>query len=291
MSITLSIPIKQQITLPDAWQACRTPQELSYWLIAKFETFADDVQNAVELAGQAGNDAATALATAQQAAADAASALSTISNLDAQVVQLNARVTSLAADITAAEGDITALAARVTTAEGDIDSLEDRVSQNEFDIGQNAGNISAIGTDIGTDTTAGTIKGRITALEGKKLYLHRLYISLTIPNLGSANVLKNYVLRTPLNIYKYSQTPISTAEEIKTRWMDGSYGGIFAEMPLCMEFNNNKYCGYFILETSPKENQLGFTYYVIDITNGTYHTYSNSVVPSTIIDNMNEVTT
>lgn len=32
----LNIPVHQTITLPDAWQACRTPQELSYWLIAKF---------------------------------------------------------------------------------------------------------------------------------------------------------------------------------------------------------------------------------------------------------------
>lgn len=39
MSMTLKIPVRQQITLPDAWQECLTPQELSYWLIAKFEQF------------------------------------------------------------------------------------------------------------------------------------------------------------------------------------------------------------------------------------------------------------
>lgn len=185
MSMTLSIPIKQQITLPDAWQACRTPQELSYWLIAKFETFEADVEAAAAAAAEASHEAQTALVAAQAAAADATQALNAISNLDAQVVQLNARVTSLSSDLTAAEGNITALAARMATAETDIDGLDSRVGQTEFDIGQAQTDINAVGTiaqnnqrEIGTDETAGTIKGRITALEnaeGVKLYRHKIY--------------------------------------------------------------------------------------------------------------------
>lgn len=148
MSMTLSIPIKQQITLPDAWQACRTPQELSYWLIAKLETFEADVEAAAAAAAEASHEAQTALAAAQAAATDATHALNAISNLDAQVVQLNARVTSLSADLTAAEGNITALTARMTTAEADIDSLESRVGQAEFDIGQAQTDINAVGASV-----------------------------------------------------------------------------------------------------------------------------------------------
>lgn len=43
MALTLKIPVRQQITLPDNWQECLTPQELSYWLIAKFETMGGDL--------------------------------------------------------------------------------------------------------------------------------------------------------------------------------------------------------------------------------------------------------
>ena len=128
MSMTLSIPIKQQITLPDAWQACRTPQELSYWLIAKFETFEADVEAAAAAAAEASNQAQTALATAQAAGDEAVRALNAISNLDAQVVQLSARVTSLSSDLTAAEGNITALTARMTTAETNISNLDNAVN-------------------------------------------------------------------------------------------------------------------------------------------------------------------
>ena len=186
--MTLSIPIHQSITLPDRWQACKTPQELSYWLIAKFETFEADVEAAAAAAAEASHEAQTALAAAQAAAADATQALNAISNLDAQVVQLSARVTSLAADITAAEGNITALTARMVTTEADIDSLESRVGQTEFDIGQAQTDINAVGTiaqnnqrEIGTDETAGTIKGRLTELEnggisGKKLIRHMVRI-------------------------------------------------------------------------------------------------------------------
>ena len=160
--MTLSIPIHQSITLPDRWQACKTPQELSYWLIAKFETFEADVEAAA-------------------------------ANLDAQVVQLNARVTALSADLTAAEGNITALIARMTTAEADIDSLESRVGQAEYDIGQAQTDINAVGTiaqnnqrEIGADGTPGTIKGRLTGLESagnKKLYKHYLQFRISVSGL------------------------------------------------------------------------------------------------------------
>ena len=191
--MTLSIPIHQSITLPDRWQACKTPQELSYWLIAKFETFEADVEAAAAAAAEASHEAQTALAAAQAAAADATQALNAISNLDAQVVQLNARVTALSADLTAAEGNITALIARMTTAEADIDSLESRVGQAEYDIGQAQTDINAVGTiaqnnqrEIGADGTPGTIKGRLTGLESagnKKLYKHYLQFRISVSGL------------------------------------------------------------------------------------------------------------
>lgn len=187
--MTLSIPIHQSITLPDRWQACKTPQELSYWLIAKFETFEADVEAAAAAAAEASHEAQTALEAAQAAAADATQALNAISNLDAQVVQLNARVTSLSADLTAAEGNITTLTARITTAETDIANLNGRVDQVEFDIGQAQTDINAVGTiaqnnqrEIGTDDTAGTIKGRLTELEStgdKKLYRHMVRVTFS----------------------------------------------------------------------------------------------------------------
>ncbi len=50
--MTLNIPVHQTITLPDDWQACRTPQELSYWLIAKLDGIQADITNLTELTGE-----------------------------------------------------------------------------------------------------------------------------------------------------------------------------------------------------------------------------------------------
>lgn len=54
MSMTLNIPVHTTITLPDDWQSCKTPQELSYWIIAKFDEFEtelsriQDIVNSIE---------------------------------------------------------------------------------------------------------------------------------------------------------------------------------------------------------------------------------------------------
>lgn len=140
--MTLSIPIHQTMTLPDNWQACKTPQELSYWLIAKFETF------------------------------EAA-----IIDLNAQITQLDGRITANSADITALQqsvteletlfdrvdqlefdlsqaiGDISAIGTRVTALETSVGSINTQITQLDGRVTSNTTNINAIGATVQTHET------------------------------------------------------------------------------------------------------------------------------------------
>lgn len=40
MGLTIKAPVQITLTLPENWQECKTPQELAYWLIARFDELA-----------------------------------------------------------------------------------------------------------------------------------------------------------------------------------------------------------------------------------------------------------
>lgn len=52
MGLTVKAPIQITLTLPENWQECKTPQELAYWLIARFDELApthdiEDIRNSL----------------------------------------------------------------------------------------------------------------------------------------------------------------------------------------------------------------------------------------------------
>ena len=117
MSKTLSIPIHQSITLPDNWQACRTPQELSYWLIARLyelQTEVDELESTVET--------------------DVSGLRSDLTTLESTVSGIGYELASVTNRVTATEGDVTALTARVTSAEDAIIAVNSALETIDQDI-------------------------------------------------------------------------------------------------------------------------------------------------------------
>ena len=87
---------------------------------------------------------------------------SRITRLEAEVgPQTNFGSNTLRGRMQTAEDDIDSLEGRMDTAESDIDSLEGRMDTAESDI-------DSLEEAVGTDNTAGTIKGRIKVLEGQR---------------------------------------------------------------------------------------------------------------------------
>lgn len=106
-----------------------------------------------------------------------------VGTLETEMDAAEGRLTDVEGRATAVEGRATALEAaigadglggRVTTLEGKVDDNADAISAINTDLTNNyvkksvhTTDINAINTAIGTDTTAGSIKGRIKVLEGE----------------------------------------------------------------------------------------------------------------------------
>ena len=157
MSMTLSIPIHQTMTLPDNWQACKTPQELSYWLIAKFEAFEAAVidlnTQITQLDGRITANAAD------------------ITALQQSVTELNTlfdRVDQLEFDLNQALGDISAIGTRVAALETSVGSIGTQITQLDGRVTSNTTNINAIGGRVSTlETGVSNINTQLTQLDGR----------------------------------------------------------------------------------------------------------------------------
>lgn len=157
MSMTLSIPIHQTMTLPDNWQACKTPQELSYWLIAKFEAFEAAVidlnTQITQLDGRITANAAD------------------ITALQQSVTELNTlfdRVEQLEFDLNQALGDISAIGTRVAALETSVGSIGTQITQLDGRVTSNTTNINAIGGRVSTlETGVSNINTQLTQLDGR----------------------------------------------------------------------------------------------------------------------------
>ena len=156
MSRTLSIPVRQTITLPDNWQACRTPQELSYWLISQFDEFEHEVETL-----------AADIATLQS---DVDGLEDTVSNIDARLVVVEGQINNPVDGILAT---LAALAAADVAINAHLDDTDHNVSSNAAGIYQLNVDVTAINADLvnihdvlvtyGSDMS--DLDSRVTALE------------------------------------------------------------------------------------------------------------------------------
>ena len=224
MSRTLSIPIRQTITLPDDWQACRTPQELSYWLISQFDEFEHEVETlAADIATLQGDLASLTtdvgnidvrLVTIESQMSSVIASLGTINEqINDQTTGILARLTlleqsysGLSYDVASLDNTVnaptTGLAARVAAIETDLTSIHDALITQGTDIAALKPDVAALKTTVG-DSTSGLVKktndldteingangldDRVTALEnagGGGKYLHRAHLHLKFQTIG-----------------------------------------------------------------------------------------------------------
>lgn len=117
MSLTLQIPVRQQITLPDDWQECLTPQELSYWLIAKFEGF----ENAVE-------------------------------NVNSQFTDIDTRINRLIADHSTYDRDLNRLSNQIQTVQSQATATADAVDSLDSQVSTISQAQTAMGAEVEQNT-------------------------------------------------------------------------------------------------------------------------------------------
>ena len=151
MSKTLSIPIRQTITLPDNWQACRTPQELSYWLIAQFEEFESDVSDLETAVGSLEHD----VGVLQSTVGDNSSGLvKAVNDLTTDIGNVDARLVTVEGQINTPSTGLNARVGALETTVGDSNSgLVKDVAQLLNDFSGLAYDVASLNTTV---NTAGT---------------------------------------------------------------------------------------------------------------------------------------
>ena len=150
MSLNLNIPITQTLTLPDSWQACKTPQELSYWIIAKFDNFTTQFTEI--------NNAMSALQSMIKTNTD------NIATNDAEIAEIKNTLTSINSDIETLQTDYNTLNTDLTTLYGlhqqlsnkvasmedavlDLPTIKNNISELQTDVASNSASINTINTD------------------------------------------------------------------------------------------------------------------------------------------------
>lgn len=156
MSKQLSIPIRQTITLPDDWQACRTPQELSYWLIAELE----DVITRLETVERMGPEVEDAKRKATEALEIARRVENGLGNLDARVVTLEAQMVTVYSDIVNHD-------TRLSTLETGVRGLESTVSGLQTQIDALSASVATVVTSIeNTNVRIDNLGDEVSAING-----------------------------------------------------------------------------------------------------------------------------
>lgn len=141
MSMNLNIPITQTITLPDSWQACKTPQELSYWIIAKFDNFTTQFTEI--------NNAMSALQSMIETNAN------NIATNDAEIAEIKNTLTSINSDIATLQTDYNTLNTDLTTLHGLHHQLSNKVAGMEdavLDLPGIKNDISTLQTNVANNT-------------------------------------------------------------------------------------------------------------------------------------------
>lgn len=210
MSRTLSIPVHQTITLPDNWQACRTPQELSYWLISQFDEFEHEVETLaasfatlqgdvdnledtvsnidtrlVVVEGQINNPTDGILATLAALATADAAINAHLDDTDHNVSANAASIYQLNVDITAINADLVNIHDVLITYGSDIAALQTDTAALKTTVGDSTSGLVKKTNDLDAEINSPNgLDDRVTALEqggggGGTLYRHRVNFSIT----------------------------------------------------------------------------------------------------------------
>ena len=131
MSLNLNIPITQTLTLPDSWQACKTPQELSYWIIAKFEGFTSSISEINSALTGLGSMIETNTNNIATNDAEIAEIKTSIANINTTLGEINTSITSLNSDYSLLHSNYMAMNNRLATVEdaaGDIPTIKNDIT-------------------------------------------------------------------------------------------------------------------------------------------------------------------
>ena len=178
MSLNLNIPITQTLTLPDNWQACKTPQELSYWIIAKFEGFTSsltDINNALSQLSSMVETNTDNIATND---AEIAEIKTSIANINTTLGEINTSIESINSDYGLLHSNYMAMNNRLATVEdvaGDIPTIKNDVTKLQTNVNTNTENVTTLQTDVSTNT------GNITTLTNSVNNLNNSFYNFIRP--------------------------------------------------------------------------------------------------------------
>lgn len=176
MSMNLNIPITQTITLPDSWQACKTPQELSYWIIAKFDNFTTqftEINNAMSALQSMIETNTNNIATND---AEIAGIKTSIANINTSIGKINTSIETLNNDYGLLHSNYMAMNNRLATVEdvaGDIPTIKTDITGLQTTVNENRESIIQ---------AFQTTEGKITQIEEKfnTLSNKTVFVSKTI---------------------------------------------------------------------------------------------------------------
>lgn len=140
MPLNLNIPITQTLTLPDNWQACKTPQELSYWIIAKFEGFTSsltDINNALSSLNSMIETNTDNIATND---AEIAEIKTSIANINTAIGEINTSIETLNNNYGLLHSNYMAMNNRLATVEdvaGDIPTIKTDITELQSNVASN----------------------------------------------------------------------------------------------------------------------------------------------------------
>ena len=147
MSLNLNIPITQTLTLPDNWQACKTPQELSYWIVAKFENFTSsltDINNALSQLNSMIETNTDNIATND---AEIVEIKTSIANINTTLGEINTSIETLNDDYGLLHSNYMAISNRLAAVEdvaGDIPTIKTDITELQTTTSENATSINTI---------------------------------------------------------------------------------------------------------------------------------------------------
>lgn len=182
--MNLNIPITQTITLPDSWQACKTPQELSYWIIAKFDNFTTqftEINNAMSALQSMIETNTANIATND---AEIAEIKNTLTSINSDIATLQTDYNTLNTDLTTLHGLHQQLSNKVASMEDavldlpgikqDITALQTSVSTLQTNVSKNTADIDGLQTSINSNASAIQVNGdKIFAITKTYYYRNR----------------------------------------------------------------------------------------------------------------------
>lgn len=209
MALNLNIPITQTLTLPDNWQACKTPQELSYWIIAKFDNFTTqftEINNAMSALQSMIETNTANIATND---AEIAEIKNTLTSINSDIATLQTDYNTLNTDLTTLYGQHQQLSNKVAGMEDavlDLPGIKNDISTLQTNVASNSASIDTINTD--NVTRDQNIQGLLTVI--KPRFFENSTVPLTIAGNG-ANLTTVVILNSNVDYRQFIKTKFNNS--------------------------------------------------------------------------------